>query len=122
MEIKTEDEDLLETHKKHSFKPMRGSVLDEIVDQDDGNKQNCNLEVVEHKSHIRVNPPADEDRKGKDEESDLHARTDGDTDGQIHFILDSNCYSRSVLSCVTNDRKENQPWKYRYRMLVEWKW
>ena len=51
----------------------RLSVLDEVVDQEYGDKQRSNLERVEVQGHAGLaHDPAKKDNEREDEQSDLH--------------------------------------------------
>lgn len=111
---------------------MRFAILNEIVDKQHRDKEQNDLESVEGKVHVgvvRSHNPSKENHERDNEESDLHARTDGHTNGQVHFVCEfpvrlvtyadffgvleqhtfyGHSNSSSVLGSIADDGKENQ--------------
>ena len=84
------------------------AVLDEIVDDQHGDEEDDRLEALEVQSHGLVHDPAEDDKEGGDEKSDLHGAADCDVDGQVHLALvcdDDGCH---VFGGVSDDRNQNQ--------------
>lgn len=80
---------------------MTFAVLNEVVYQKNSDKEYCDLEAVEVESHgvVAQSDPADYDHQRENKEGDLHTRANGDTNREIHFVLDGDGDSCCVLCC-----------------------
>jgi len=87
--------------------------LNEIVDEENSNEKDRDLKAIEIKCHGRgwglsKTAPTDNDHEWKDEKSNLHARTHGDTDSEIHFVLDSNGDGGRVLGSIAYNWEQDK--------------
>src|SRR4051812_19265949 len=88
---------------------MTLSIANQIVNEENCNKESDDLECVEGEGHILVaNTPPDNNKQRNQEKRNLHGRSDSNTNGQIHFVLDSNGNGSRMLACIPNDREKDQ--------------
>ena len=59
-------------------------------------------------SHLLAHDPAEDDKEGGDEESNLHGAADCDVDGQIHLALVCDDDGCNVFCSVSDDWNQNQ--------------
>jgi len=70
---RTNSDDSIEADQQEPLKPVTLAIGNEIIHQEDCDKQDCDLEGVEGEVHlIDAHSPADDNEKGDDEERDLH--------------------------------------------------
>lgn len=93
---------------------MRGedsTNLYQIVHQYYCNEQNRYLKPIKVQGHVlrlAETDPANDDHKRENEECDLQARANGDTDGKVHLVFDGDGDGCGVLGCVADDGQENE--------------
>lgn len=88
---------------------MTLAVTDEIIGEEDGNKHDGNLELVQAQIHlIIVDAPADDNKKREEEKSDLHTGADGNTNGKIHLVLHGDGDGSGVFGGVSNNGEQNK--------------
>lgn len=98
----------LRSYAHGTLKVVALAVLDEVVDDQHGDEEDDRLEALEVQSHGLVNDPAEDDKEGGDEKSDLHGAADCDVDGQVHLALVCNDDGCHVFGGVSDDRNQNQ--------------
>ena len=84
------------------------SVLDEVVDNQDGDEEDDGLEALEVQSHGLAHDPAKNDKEGCNEERDLHRAANCDVNGQIHLALVCDDDGCDVLGGVSDDGDQDQ--------------
>jgi hypothetical protein len=84
------------------------SVLNEVVDNQDGDEEDDGFEALEVQRHGLVHDPTEDDEEGSYEEGDLHGAADGDVDSQIHLSFVSDNDGRDVFGSVADDGYENE--------------
>lgn len=84
------------------------AVSDEVVNDQHGEEEDDGLEALEVQGHGLADDPAEDDEEGSDEQGDLHAAADRDTNGQVHLVLVRDNAGGDVLGGVADDGKEDQ--------------
>jgi hypothetical protein len=84
------------------------AIADQVVDEQNRYEENCDLEDIEAQSHIfDAHGPSDDNEEGNQEQRDLHAGADCHPNGQVHLVLDGDCYGRGVLGSVADDGQQD---------------
>jgi len=84
------------------------AVADEVVDHKNGKEEDDGLEALEVESHRLAHDPAEDDEERSDEERDLHAAADRNTDGQVHLVFVCDDASGNVFGGVADNGQENE--------------
>lgn len=88
---------------------MTLAVADEVVGEENGNEHDGDLELVQGQVHVLlIHAPADDDEERNEEQSNLHAGTNGDANGEVHLILDGDGDGGGVLGGVADDGQQDQ--------------
>lgn len=103
VDVESKCNDGVDTNAHGALEVVALSVLDQVVDDQDGDEEDHSLEALEVESHGLVHDPAEDDEEGSDEESDLHGRSDGDVDSEVHLALVCDNDSGDVLGGVSDD-------------------
>jgi hypothetical protein len=82
--------------------------LNEQSDDEGCEEEGDGLERLEMQSHVPVHDPAQHDQERGDKERDLQTAANGDTDGEIHFVLVRDHDSRNVFCGVAHDWDEDE--------------
>ena len=107
VDVKGKGNDGVDANAHGAFKVVALSVLDQVVDDENGDEEDHGLETLEVKGHGLVHDPAENDKEGRDEEGDLHRGTDGDVDSEVHLALVCNNNSGYVFGGIANDGNQN---------------
>jgi len=86
---------------------VRLAILDQQGDDQTRNEKRNGLEKLEVQGHLDVHHPAQNDQEGSDEEGDLQAAANRDTDRKVHLILVSNHDGRDMLRGVADNRDQH---------------
>lgn len=73
------------------------------------NSQRWNVELIKTQRH--TGDPSNYHDKGEDQQSDLHAGSYCDTNGEVHLIFNGHRDSSSMLCGVAHDGEENQSYE-----------
>jgi len=98
-------------HQHHSLEPMGFAILDEVIDKNNGNEKHRDLEAIEVERHVSRLPktdPANDNHERQDEQRNLQTGTDGNADGEIHFVFDGDGDGGGVLGGVADDGEQDE--------------
>lgn len=84
------------------------AVLNEVVDNQDGDEEDHGLEALEVEGHGLVHDPAEDNEERSDKEGDLHRGSNGHVDSEVHLALVSDHDGCDVFGGVSDNGDEDQ--------------
>lgn len=104
VDVECKSDDGVNSNTHGALEVIALTVLNEVVDNQNGDEENHGLEALEVERHWLVHDPAENDKEWGNEEGDLHGAANGDVDSQIHLALVCDNDGRDVFGCVSDYR------------------
>lgn len=101
-------DDHVGTDAHSAFQVVTLSVSNQVVNHENTDEEDDSLEHLEVESHGLTHGPAEKNKEGGDEKSNLERGSNGDTNCKVHLILVCHDTRGNVFCCVSDNGQKNQ--------------
>jgi hypothetical protein len=105
---RTNGNDNVNEHAKHTFQVVALAVPQEIANHEDGQDQDDGVEDFKVEFHFGANPPADNDDERRIEEGCLDGGAEDVGEGEVHLVVPGFIHGCDVFCCLFNDRDKDE--------------
>jgi hypothetical protein len=108
VDVERKRNDSVGSYTHRALEVVTLSVLDQVINDQNRDKEDNCLEALEVQSHGLMHDPSEKDKEGCYKKRDLHGGSDGHVDSEVHLALVCDDDSGDVLGGVSNDGDEDE--------------